>query len=713
MSQEVYAAGLELIGEFIDSLGDEERELTEGEKAYLDMLKEAIKSETGEEIDFMDREGEKTLSAYDATRGGALVGSRPARKQIKRPTLLNKSLMGIKAKISGHNPGDVWRSSSGRWYTMNRDHRVTPTKDPSQQEGSGSNSSKPEEEQEPTKLAEQAHPPAEDAKRGIMKHVAEFTSKNGPAVSRMMRKVKVATMKRLPPKTRKVIKKMAAAAAWVEHKLSTFTHASQAMAKEIAIEKGLSPEQVKKVTNAIKWADFGAQWFINIPVVHHALEVTQMATGAAGIAATKASGFIPVASLAYIAFSTFQDPFATALAADKIIRSGIPKHEEGHEQKPNKKQPNQQQKALPDFQDAQTQEDPNKPKQFDEMAISALCDVMADVEDEEWALAMFCAAVDHTHDPMQAVEAMRASLQVYPSAPKPSEEENIEDNAQEAFTQVGKSPFADRKKSKSIRYLHKAGFTGKKPDKLGRQQCYQAGVHVPCNNEQGRIAETRKKPAEEAKPQAQADKTKIGPSKPEERSPDAKPPALEHKVKPPAPMAQSKAPKNAEGRPTTGYSANGMTNTAFGDMVEILSSQLGMRNILPEDKRSNKSVKEEGSSIDVEYDHSGYAFEIKAVTVEATEYKAAPKKEELDGKKVFAEMHSLKPAMMVIVTDTTNGKAWAYWKEGIQATKLNPNNLDEWNYAGEVNFDFDKMQEELVKRKAEREAKKKKKKEDA
>ena len=179
------------------------------------------------------------------------------------------------------------------------------------------------------------------------------------------------------------------------------------------------------------------------------------------------------------------------------------------------------------------------------------------------------------------------------------------------------------------------------------------------------------------------------PSKKNERKEGVKPPSLEgdKKVKPPKPRGESKAPRNAEGRPVTGYSASGLTNTAFGDMVEQVSSQLGLRNILPEGRRSNKNVAEEGSSIDTEYDHSGYAFEIKACAVEAQEYKAAPKKEELADKKRFAEKHGLKPGVMVIVTDVEQGKAWAYWKEGIdKGGKLNPDKLDDWNYAGEVSF---------------------------
>jgi hypothetical protein len=37
------AAGMELIGEFIDALDAKDRELTEGEKAYIALISEAVK----------------------------------------------------------------------------------------------------------------------------------------------------------------------------------------------------------------------------------------------------------------------------------------------------------------------------------------------------------------------------------------------------------------------------------------------------------------------------------------------------------------------------------------------------------------------------------------------------------------------------------------------------------------------------------------------
>lgn len=450
MSQEIYEAGMAVVGEFLDSL--EERDLSEDEiREYLSSIMQATEAEangeeTSADVDFMDgRDGEKAMSAYNLTSGGALVGSRLRRKQIKFPSV-NKGLFGFKGS---HNPGDVWRSASGRWYTMNKDRRVVPTADPSQQQ-EGNNNQSTQEENPQQQLGEQGQPAPEEVKKGIMKQVGEFLNKNKGKANHILRKVKTNTFSKLHPKVRKRLKQMAAAAAWAEHKMQTFTHATQAVAQEIATEKGMSPEKVKKVVSVIKFADAAFQWTVNIPIVHHALEATGIATGMTGILASKVGGFMPVASLAYIAYSTFQDPFATALAADKIIREGIPKHgEEEHGQKPNSKQPAQSQsKAMGGAMEKEVQgagmesenqemgRGLNEEKSFDEASISELCDLYSDSEDSEWVSALFCAAVDHTHDPMQAVEATRAALKVYPAGPSPEEAE--------AELEGSESPFANR-----------------------------------------------------------------------------------------------------------------------------------------------------------------------------------------------------------------------------------------------------------------------------
>jgi hypothetical protein len=218
-------------------------------------------------------------------------------------------------------------------------------------------------------------------------------------------------------------------------------------------------------------------------------------------------------------------------------------------------------------------------------------------------------------------------------------------------------------------------------------------------------------------PSSQKDVAANRPSKPEERVPGARPPSLPDKVKPPAPTGKSKAPKNAEGKPTTGYSANGIANTYTGDLAENALSKLNMRNILPEGKRSHGAgeVAEKGSSLDREHDHSGVFFEVKTVCVEASEYKAKPKAEEMEDKRRFADIHQGKAATMVVVMNTDKLEAHAYWREGIGAFAINPDKLDDWHYAGHVKLDSAVVEEARRKTQAaiekRQEAAKRKKKE--
>ena len=133
-------------------------------------------------------------------------------------------------------------------------------------------------------------------------------------------------------------------------------------------------------------------------------------------------------------------------------------------------------------------------------------------------------------------------------------------------------------------------------------------------------------------------------------------------------------PQGKPGRKAGGVTATGETNTSFGDRVEAALDQLGFRSILPEGQRQNP--------LDREYDHSGWAFEVKAVTTSATEYKAKPKKAEVESKIAYARAKKLKAGMMIVVADVKAKTAKVYWREGIGAFRLTKS--PEWHYAGEV-----------------------------
>lgn len=252
---------------------------------------------------------------------------------------------------------------------------------------------------------------------------------------------------------------------------------------------------------------------------------------------------------------------------------------------------------------------------------------------------------------------------------------------------LGRSRIRLRQKQIENRYAEYAErpkFTGTKKDSLGRNRCYDQGKPVPCAKKAPEKKEKPKPATKKAKPSKPKTELQKGPdtgvdpaanrpTRPDERH-DAQPPKLELRRPPP--------PKGTGSGKAGGFTATGATNTAIGDSVESASEQLGFRSILPEGRRGGKSIEQEGSTLDREWDHSGYAFEMKACTTGAKEYKAKPKKAEADGKRKYAEKHQLKPATCIAVVDTDAGEVHYYWREGIGAYKLTPENAHNWNYAG-------------------------------
>ena len=127
------------------------------------------------------------------------------------------------------------------------------------------------------------------------------------------------------------------------------------------------------------------------------------------------------------------------------------------------------------------------------------------------------------------------------------------------------------------------------------------------------------------------------------------------------------------------------SQTALGDAAEAATLKLGFRNILPPGRRMNKSVEKEGSSIDVEFDHSGRAYEVKMCKTTAIEYRAKPKPEEIEGKIRFAKMHGLEAYTMIGVMDekTRTIHYYASKEPGITTKKLSP---DAFEFVGTAKF---------------------------
>lgn len=138
-------------------------------------------------------------------------------------------------------------------------------------------------------------------------------------------------------------------------------------------------------------------------------------------------------------------------------------------------------------------------------------------------------------------------------------------------------------------------------------------------------------------------------------------------------------PKGVRGEGKAGgYSADKAfgTNTALGRVGEVaFAKHTGGEILHPEGKG-------EQSPLDVLVD--GYGFEVKAVSVQATEYKATPKKHEIAQKEQYAKQLGVKPALAIVVLDREAGRAHIYKRDGLATGKLSKNTG--WDYIGTVSI---------------------------
>jgi SPP1 gp7 family putative phage head morphogenesis protein len=209
---------------------------------------------------------------------------------------------------------------------------------------------------------------------------------------------------------------------------------------------------------------------------------------------------------------------------------------------------------------------------------------------------------------------------------------------------------------------HGSEKTGVHPrDQLGQSVKADASKIQQDKDKRKTSASDTPKPAQSSTPQTTSveDTAKNRPTRPDERHNDEegnpiRPPALEWKDPPP------KKGKKGGGKPER--KTGDESQTAVGDAGEALATQIGFRNILPEGQRSHKpgEVKEKGSTIDTEFNHSGRAYEIKLCNDTATEYRLKAKKEEKDAKEEYARQNNLTAHVMVAVRETETGTVHFY-----------------------------------------------------
>ena len=146
------------------------------------------------------------------------------------------------------------------------------------------------------------------------------------------------------------------------------------------------------------------------------------------------------------------------------------------------------------------------------------------------------------------------------------------------------------------------------------------------------------------------------------------------------PPPQGKTGEGMAARPVGDQS-----QTKIGDHAEQLAQQLGMRSLLPEGQRSFKpgEVATKGSTIDLEYDHSNRAYELKMCQTSATEYRLKAKAVEKENKLKFADQNGKVAYTMVGVRDPVAGEThfYAAKEPGMTGAAVSAKNFD---YVGTV-----------------------------
>lgn len=147
-------------------------------------------------------------------------------------------------------------------------------------------------------------------------------------------------------------------------------------------------------------------------------------------------------------------------------------------------------------------------------------------------------------------------------------------------------------------------------------------------------------------------------------------------VAPPPPVG--KAGGSAGGKGYSSDTAYG-TNTALGHVGEAAFEKLLRELDLGfEPEILHPEGKGAQSPLDVRWD--GLGFEVKAVSTKTLGYKATPKPHEIASKEAAAQELGVKASLAIIVIDSENGQAHAYYRDGLKGGRLSSNTG--WKYLG-------------------------------
>lgn len=150
----------------------------------------------------------------------------------------------------------------------------------------------------------------------VVKEAVAGLKTAGVKVKSVASRIGQAVWNKMPAKAQKAAKITYGVGHYVLHKAESAMRGGKALALEVAKQRGLPAAHVEKVGRVLGIADTVAAWTVNMPA-------TLAATGSVKLA--KAASFLPLASAAYIAYSTARNPFAVARVAKAAISGKLMK----------------------------------------------------------------------------------------------------------------------------------------------------------------------------------------------------------------------------------------------------------------------------------------------------------------------------------------------------------------------------------------------------
>lgn len=240
----------------------------------------------------------------------------------------------------------------------------------------------------------------------------------------------------------------------IEHHVMAGFRKSREMVVRVAKERGMSGRQARKVARIVGVVDVAAAWTVNMPA-------TMSVTG--NPLAAKVSSWVPLASIAYIAYSALRNPMAVLRAAQAMLA----------------RDPDAVKTII-----GEAEEDEGSGEEREEQ-VAKLLDRLEANDGSEWYLALVHVALDEAdHDLGQAIDMAGAAYEEDPEGPGDEEvSEEDADYLKALLSHKDKERDEDEHAALEARAPAKpkaAPKEGMHKDKRGYRMCFTKGKRVPC-----------------------------------------------------------------------------------------------------------------------------------------------------------------------------------------------------------------------------------------